>query len=633
MLGGLVGAPQDREVRLTPLRRTLAEACSLAAVCGVVYGLGACPSIYVGDSGELVAAAYTLGVPHPSGYPLYVLLGKLWTLCLPFGSVAQRMSWFSVVAAAGAVGALYYLARRLELGRAAAALAALVLAFGPSFWSQANIQRVYSLNALFVVASLAALCSWRREGGRGRLWLVFFLAGLGASNHTFMALQGGAIAVYTFVAHRELRRDLKLWLGAGASFTIGLAPYLFLMWRSRAQPRLDWGDPETPAALLRHVLRLTHWSRAWFGEWSDLWVIAGDYLRGLGSEVAWVGLTLAVLGVTVARRLRWPLGLLALIMMLNLAALAAHGSRTDIFVWHRYYIPSYVMLALLVGAGGHWLFERSRRSAQVVWLIPLLLLVTGWRAHDRSRFRLAEEYSRTLLAGLPPGAHLAATDDNILFVLIYLQLVEGARPDVRLVLQGVGDADLQPLRFDPDDRRLYFTHHPNWQVPGITLVPDGLAFRVARTSAPRVPGMELPELLPGESDRAVPRDYLTRNLVGQYHYMRGLGYEQSDWPAAVVDFERAALSAPDNDVLFYNLGLILRRNGRLRLARLAFERADAINSRGIVSNRRVLASERIAETEAELMRIGGTEAGPRGGANAARAERDLLLALQGEEAR
>ena len=63
----------------------------------IVYVLGACPTIYVGDSGELVAAVHLLGIPHPSGYPLYVLLGKIWTLLLPVGSIAYRMSVFSSV--------------------------------------------------------------------------------------------------------------------------------------------------------------------------------------------------------------------------------------------------------------------------------------------------------------------------------------------------------------------------------------------------------------------------------------------------------------------------------------------------------------------------------------------------------
>ena len=58
-------------------------ATGLAVAFLAVYAAGACRTIYVGDSGELVAAVATLGIPHPPGYPLYVLLGKLWTLLCP----------------------------------------------------------------------------------------------------------------------------------------------------------------------------------------------------------------------------------------------------------------------------------------------------------------------------------------------------------------------------------------------------------------------------------------------------------------------------------------------------------------------------------------------------------------------
>jgi uncharacterized membrane protein len=139
--------------------RSSAAALALTAGTFLVYALGACRTIYVGDSGELVAAVHMLGIPHPSGYPLYVLLGKLWTL-LPAGSIAFRMSLFSAACAAAACGLLYLLCARQGLRPAAAATAALLLAFSPSFWGEANIQRVYALNAVFVVLAAGLAFRW-----------------------------------------------------------------------------------------------------------------------------------------------------------------------------------------------------------------------------------------------------------------------------------------------------------------------------------------------------------------------------------------------------------------------------------------------------------------------------------------
>src|SRR5262245_41092945 len=94
-----------------PRREEIAAAVAIAFLLFLLYARGACPTIYVGDSGELVAAVHTLGIPHPTGYPLYVLLGKLWTLALPFGSIAWRMSVFSAVCAAAACASLFVLLR------------------------------------------------------------------------------------------------------------------------------------------------------------------------------------------------------------------------------------------------------------------------------------------------------------------------------------------------------------------------------------------------------------------------------------------------------------------------------------------------------------------------------------------
>jgi len=612
------------------MRRTLAEAAGLSGASAAVYGSGACPTIYVGDSGELVAAAHTLGVPHPSGYPLYVLLGKLWSLLVPIGSVAARLSWFSVVTAALAVGVCYVLARRLHLHRGPAALAAAMLALSPSFWSQANVQRVYSLNALFVVLTLLVFVEWQRSPHRRRFFLLFLVAGLGASNHTVMGLIGLTVAACAWWSRPACRR-LADWGFAALGFGLGLTPYLFLMFRSRYEPRLDWGDPESLSALVSHVLRLTHWSRAWLETWSDALVIGGDYLMAMGAEFLWLGLPLIVAGAWWLRGRGWPSGLLFLILVVNFLSMMAHGSHADLFIWHRYYIPSYIVGALLIGAAAQWMSEtRLRRAALVLWLLPIGLLISGWRANDRSRFELAEAFSRSLLAGLPPGAHLAASDDNILFVLIYLDLVEGARPDIDLIMQGVGGGELPPLRFEPDEASLYFTHHPNWEVPGLSLEPFGLTFRVAREGSEPVASPELPESLPGEEDPRVPKDYLTQNLIGQFHYMKGLGLEGTDWPGAVREFERAALAAPRNDVLFYNLGLILKRNARLELAREAFVRADRINPRGIVSNRTALASDRIEALDRELAVRPGEGGNGVGWSNT---EKGLMEAMTQEESR
>lgn len=589
----------------------LAHSVGWAVALFILYAWGACRTIYVGDSGELVTAAAILGIPHPSGYPLYVLLGNLWIHLLPVGSVAFRMSLFSAFFAALTCSLLYWVARRQHLGPWAASLGCALLALSPSFWSQANIQRVYSLNAFFVIALLGCALEWYR--GRDIRWMIgaAFMAGLGACNHTVLGVLGVAVGLVAVAVHPSLlRRPLHLLACIGAGLA-GLLPYAYLPWRSKQDPPLDWGDPETLQGFLDVVLRKDFWHRAWAEGPADYLTIAADYLLGIGQETLWIGAALAVVGILGWRRrvLLLPIA----IMLANAWAVGVHGSRSDIFIWHRYYIPSYVMVALLAAFGYQWLEElwEGRRLGpwlRAAWIAPLALLLIGWPRFDRSDFTIAEEFSRTVLADLPPGARLAASDDNILFVLIYLQFVERVRPDVDLILQGVGGADLPNVRFDPDTDPLFFTHHPNWNIQELDIMPVGLVFRTVRQGSPDPPRWLDKTELEGAWDPAVPKDYLTNNLIGHFHYMRALSFETRDWPKAQEEFQRAAQAAADNDVLFYNLGLIYRRNGLLRRAVTAFEYSTEINPRHIPSANPTRPVDKLVQARQELEELETMEA-------------------------
>jgi len=562
----------------------------------LVYVAGACPTIYVGDSGELVTAVDVLGIPHPTGYPLYVLLGKLWTILLPFGSIAWRMSLFSAFAGAAACASLYVLGRSSGLSPLAGAVSALCLAFSDSFWSEANIQRVYTLGALFVVLATMAVFRWHAHRRTPTLCLAFFLCGVGASNHTFMAVYAVALAGWAAMLERDRLLRPRVLIAVAAAFALGLLPYAYLPLRSAQNPPLDWGNPETLRGFLGVVLRLDFWNRSWVQGPMDLVAVVWDYLRSFVVELSPAGSVLVVAGIVAARWRQWPAAVLLVVMAANVAVVALHGSRADIFIWHRYYIPSYAIGALFVGAAVEAAFTLLPRQARwAVLALPLSLLVTGWRSHDRSQYEIADAYARTVLLAVPPGAHLAATDDNILFSLIYVTMVEKQRPDVHLIMQGVGAADLPPLHFDAQAERLFFTHHPNWNLPGLEIVPVGLVFEARR------PGAEAPypvvprDVLPGEEDPSVPKDYLTQNLIGDFHYMLGFSLLNHDRQRALHELARAAASAPNNPTLFYNLGLLYQRLGLADPALAAFRRSHHIEPRPLATRSHPRAADRIAE--------------------------------------
>jgi tetratricopeptide (TPR) repeat protein len=123
-------------------------------------------------------------------------------------------------------------------------------------------------------------------------------------------------------------------------------------------------------------------------------------------------------------------------------------------------------------------------------------------------------------------------------------------------------------------------------------------FQVLRAGRTRPPSAVPFDELPGERDPLVPKADLTRSLIAHFHYMLGFTAADHDWPRARRELEHAAAVAPDDDVLFYNLGLLYWRRGLLDDAAAAFARSDAINPRHLASASRPRAADRLAEVNA-----------------------------------
>jgi hypothetical protein len=230
------------------------------------------------DGGDLIAAAYTFGIPHPTGYPLYVLLARLFTF-LPWGDIAYRVNLMSAFFAAATIPLVYLassilLAPTVEteegpvLGTAeglvlstvegwsdriaapvTAVTAALAFAFSPIFWSQAVIAEVYTLNAFFVglMIYLLSHCAKARTFSSGPclFYLLAFFYGLSLGNHLSMLflLPAGLL----LALRGEFRRFLKpkTLATASALFLLGLSVYLYLPLRAAQHPPINWGDPHT----------------------------------------------------------------------------------------------------------------------------------------------------------------------------------------------------------------------------------------------------------------------------------------------------------------------------------------------------------------------------------------------------
>jgi len=383
------------------------------------------------DGGELAAAAWTLGIPHPPGYPTYVLLAHLLTR-LPIGVVATRTNLFSALCAAAAATLVAWALARTGRGWAAAVGAGVALASAPLLWSQATVTEVHTLNGLFT-ASLLALAAGGATAWRpliaGLVW------GVSMGNHptAFFSLP------LVFLSVRRVRRG---WALGAAGAVTGLAVYLYLPLRAAAAPPINWGDPQTldrfwwvvSGAPYRQFLFALPWKYlpARLLAWAGL----------LARQFTPVGLAVAILGAVVLWETDRP-RLAASGATVGLCSLFALGYDTsDSYL---YLIPALICLGLWLGVGmdrlltSAFAWRRWAGWAVAVSLVALPLVVALLRlpAQDLSEERAAETFGVNALTQAPSGAVIVSQQDAHTFALWYFQQAEGLRPDVVVVDLGL----------------------------------------------------------------------------------------------------------------------------------------------------------------------------------------------------
>lgn len=218
------------------------------------------------DTAELQGVPYVLGITHPTGFPLYVLIGYAWSHAFAFGSIAYRMNVMSAVAMAAAGSAAYATALEIGAWRPLALLATLWYSFGADVWSHASRAEAQDLAVACEAFAVYAFVRWMR-GSDGRWYAAAWaFVGLGMAAHPnamwmIPALVLGALGAKT-------RPSPRLAAGSAALLAAALLFYLYLPLRSAyvvahgldptsvlpgAGGGIFWNynDPSTPAGLLR----------------------------------------------------------------------------------------------------------------------------------------------------------------------------------------------------------------------------------------------------------------------------------------------------------------------------------------------------------------------------------------------
>lgn len=424
----------------------LAGVATLVALS--VYLLTMAPDLtwahYGTDGGELATAAATLGIPHPPGYPTYVLAGHLFSRLPLGGSIAYRLNLLSAVSAAAAGGLATMAAGQWigGKGEGTAPLAAgLALAFMPLVWSQATITEVYALNLALLAAFLFTLL------GRRAAWAVGLLLGLSITTHLTSALMLPLALACT---------ARKKWWFLLGGLLLGLLPLLALPLLAQSGSPVIWGQPGRLSGWARLVSARIYGPNV-FGLPAEQW---GERALAWGrlffAQFAWVGVALLPVGVseTWSRKRKQYVAVLGTAGVYAVYAFTYNTADAAVF-----FLPGLLLLTLpladaLASIEGKGYAQRAGGSfgrRGLVFLLPLALLMLNFSGLDLSDDWQVRRLVEPVLEEAPPGAVLLTTGDRATFSLWYLHFVEGQRPDVVLV-----DSNL--LAFDWYRQRLAQRH-------------------------------------------------------------------------------------------------------------------------------------------------------------------------------
>ncbi len=518
----------------TRARLSLRNSCPAVIVFAValaVYSVSLCPTVFVEGTGENIVCVWTLGVPHPPGFPLFCLLGRAFAGLLPIGEPAFRVNLFSAVLGATAAAGLFVVIMAAGAGRIAAAAAALTYAFSATFWRQAVIAEVYTLSTVLVLLQVGLLLHWSRarrqtaaqvqvghdeqnfeeqskkHGARDSdtalLW--FGLAfGLGLTVHYSHLLLLPAYVFFVAASDRSVLRRWRTLAGAVGMAAAGFGLHVYAPLRSRADPPIDWGNPETLANWWSYLTAAQYRGKMFQlpleSVASNLW----SFLARLPAELTWPGLAAALAGIgVIVRRDKALFGLLALMIAAALVWAVNYDIPWEIDV---YYLPAVLGLAIFVAFGVDRAVRLASAAKGLEWApvlslaLPVLALHANFARNDLSEQGFVLDNALDVLDVVESRSAVVLPTTNPTFALLYLKHVEhraagvefwclgdgGAAPAGKAVspLQERGSVPLPRLVADSLARGtpVYTVdRQPAGTLAGFQQVPWGCVYRVGRT--------------------------------------------------------------------------------------------------------------------------------------------------------
>ena len=416
------------------------------AVPFLAYLLTLGPATMDQDASELATAAYVLGVPHPSGYPLYMLLSKAWQLLVPLGSIAYRMNLFSAVCGAATCVTAAWVCRLLGCRRSAALLGGLTAGFFRIFWQQADVAGVRTLNSLFIALIFGAFLVWHRRRTERSLVALALVCGFAFTHHHISLFFSIFFLGFALVTHRPVRAAALLKVAAAV--VLPQALYLYVPIRALANPPLNWENARTWEAFRRHVSAAPWMARYGFARRGlELREFLGEQLTILRAELTLAGAAIGLVGFVALARRRpafWALAAASFVVVV------INGSMYKTTFGDVFLIPCVLTVAVWIAVGGEWLVGWAARLAgglgrglgngMARWALPALavalpahMAAVNWRGVDLRGDWHIYDYAQRVLAEAEPRSVVVLYGYTAYVASLYLQVVEGRRPDVDLV--------------------------------------------------------------------------------------------------------------------------------------------------------------------------------------------------------
>lgn len=449
MTASVVAKAQSTRAYLYANRHVVLVLSVFISLCvGVIYLTIAANRLtdanFGSDAGDFLAAVLTKGIPHPTGYPTYILLGILFQY-LPINTNVFRGVLESLIPAALAAGLLTAWVAYVSGGQTnsrllAGAIAGFAWGVAPLLFSQAVIVEVHGLQSLFVVVFLWwVTLNLQPVSSPGRKWLLFlsFLIGIGLGNHVTLALLV-PVAILGLIYLAVQTRDWKFVLAQLGLIMAGLAVYLYLPLRARAYPPVNWGNPQTLSGFLWEVTANPYRQLVFDVHLSTI----VDRLRSVASllldQFGPVGLVAGVLGlIHYSIKNKWLRWVLAWIFVVYFVFSIGYNTQDSI----GYLIPAIMVYAIWISQAIPATSDIKIKSLPLGAVLIGVLVITIVARVPSTRSRLdpraqdqPARFAEQFLADAPKGAIVYASTDQDAFPLWYYHFGLGERNDLRIIV-------------------------------------------------------------------------------------------------------------------------------------------------------------------------------------------------------